>query len=234
MSLSLEPSNSQYDDHGNGENGTIGSRLRKRRRTGSSPTTLPAPRATSSRKPTSPNSKRTPNKVSLREASQDNPQDTTAHNAPKRSPRCVTPISTSDAPLENLVTTESRVNGHAEQPHIPQEAPFKPPAKTRERPTYASVAPDLAAVIARIIDHGEHIDNHYAAQGYDDMGMVDTESFLPLGASLHLKTQSLPILDNLVSYTMTWITFALQETTGDPNFKYISKVHIRRDSHYSH
>jgi hypothetical protein len=202
MPLSLEPSTSKYDDLGNGENGTIGSRLRKRRRTGSSPATLPAPRATSSRKPKSPNSKRTPNKASLREASQDSPQDTAVHNASERSPRRVTPIPTSDAPLQNSVTTELRVNGHTEQPHIPQEAPFKPPPKPRERPSYASVAPDLAAVIARIIDHGEHIDNHYAAQGYDDMGMVDTESFLPLGASLHLKTQSLPILDNLVSHSV--------------------------------
>ena len=86
-----------------------------------------------------------------------------------------------------------------ERPQNAHDADSDTPPKPRERLSYASVVPDLAAVITRIIDHGEHIDNHYAAQGYDDMGMVDTESFLPLGASLHLKTQSLPILDNLVS-----------------------------------
>lgn len=58
--------------------------------------------------------------------------------------------------------------------------------------------PDLATVISNIITHGETIDNHYAAHGLNELGIVDTESFLPLGASMHLKIQSLPILDNLV------------------------------------
>ena len=205
----VELSTSKYEDLGNGENGTIGSRLRKRRRTGSSPTetTTPAPRARSSRKPLSPNSKHMPNEVALKEASQNAHQDTTVQHIPDKSPQRITPTPTqynaSDTPLDSFLLTKPRVNGAAKQSPTSQAAPFKPSPKPRERPSYASVAPDLAAVIARIIDHGEHIDNHYAAQGYDDMGMVDTESFLPLGASLHLKTQSLPILDNLVSYAIT-------------------------------
>ncbi|KAL8827389.1 MAG: hypothetical protein Q9191_003214 [Dirinaria sp. TL-2023a] len=57
--------------------------------------------------------------------------------------------------------------------------------------------PDLATVISNIIEHGETIDSHYAAHGLNELGIVDTESFRPLGASMHLKTQSLPILENL-------------------------------------
>ena len=70
------------------------------------------------------------------------------------------------------------------------------------------LSPDLAAVISEIIEHGEQVDNHLAAtQGYEDMG-VDTESFLPQGSSLHLKTSSLPILDNLVCF-LTYKTFEI-------------------------
>ena len=57
----------------------------------------------------------------------------------------------------------------------------------------ATVSPDLAALIRDIVKRGEAID-----QRYGEMDYVDTESFLPLGASLHLKVQCLPILDNLV------------------------------------
>lgn len=59
--------------------------------------------------------------------------------------------------------------------------------------------PDLATVISSIIEHGETIDSHYAAHGLNELGIVDTESFKTLGASMHLKIQSLPILENLVS-----------------------------------
>ena len=200
----LEPSTSNYDDLGNGDNGTIGSRLRKRRRTGSSPseTTPPAPRTSNSLKIPSPNSKCTTDGVALQEASQNAPQGTTVQHAPEKAPQPGTPLSTpnnaSDAPPEDPVVLEPRTSGGTGQSHTSQEAPSEPKRKPRDRQAYTSVTPDLAAVIARIIDHGEHIDNHYAAQGYDNMGIVDTESFLPLGASLHLKTQSLPILDNLV------------------------------------
>lgn len=77
-----------------------------------------------------------------------------------------------------------------EPQQLQHQSQYSPPA--------ASAAPDLAAVIANIIDHGETVERHYANQAYDEMGMVDTESWLSIGASLHLKVQSLPILDNLV------------------------------------
>lgn len=67
-----------------------------------------------------------------------------------------------------------------------------------------SAAPDLSTVIESIIKHGETIDEHYAAKGLNELGIVDTESFVPLGASAHLKIQSLPILDNLVGSKYLW------------------------------
>ena len=38
----------------------------------------------------------------------------------------------------------------------------------------------------------------YSSQGYEDMGVINTADLLPQGASIHVKVQSLPILDNLV------------------------------------
>ncbi len=58
---------------------------------------------------------------------------------------------------------------------------------------------DRNGVVADSGDHGEIVDSRQDSQGYDVMGIVDTESFHHMRASFHLKTQSLPILDNLVS-----------------------------------
>ena len=66
-------------------------------------------------------------------------------------------------------------------------------------PAQATHPPDINTVISDIINHGETVESHCASQGNTAMGMVDTESYSQLGASLHLKLQSLPILDNLVS-----------------------------------
>ena len=44
----------------------------------------------------------------------------------------------------------------------------------------------------------EKVNPSYSSQGYEEMGVVDTASLLPQGASLHIKIQSLPVLDNLV------------------------------------
>lgn len=68
-------------------------------------------------------------------------------------------------------------------------------SQTQQLMPLATVSPDLAALIRNIVERGEAIDRRYSEMGY-----VDTESFVPLGASLHLKVQCLPILDNLVSF----------------------------------
>lgn len=68
-------------------------------------------------------------------------------------------------------------------------------SQTQQDMLLASLSPDLAALIRNIVERGEAIDKRYGEMGY-----VDTESFVPLGATLHLKVQCLPILDNLVSF----------------------------------
>lgn len=56
---------------------------------------------------------------------------------------------------------------------------------------------DFNTVIADIINHGETVDNHYASRGYNTMGIINNGY---LGASFYLKTQSLPVLENLVGF----------------------------------
>ena len=90
--------------------------------------------------------------------------------------------------------------------------------------------PDLAAVISNIIKHGETIDNHYAAHGLNELGIVDTESFLPLGASMHLKIQSLPILDNLVSPETGLRNVRTLKQLGYTITQYFGKVDVSGDS----
>lgn len=67
-----------------------------------------------------------------------------------------------------------------------------------------SQPPNLATIIANIIEHAEAIERRYR-----EMGPVDTEGFTFLNASHHLKLQSLPILDNLVSAWISWRCLAL-------------------------
>lgn len=102
--------------------------------------------------------------------------------------------------IENGSKNTSITNGHAingivHPPFNVNDGPsFSDAGSLQQEPLpISSVAPDLAAVIASIIEHGEAIERRYG-----EMGQVDTESFGFLGASHHLKTQSLPILDNLV------------------------------------
>ena len=94
----------------------------------------------------------------------------------------------------------------------------------------ASAAPDLSTVIESIIKHGETIDEHYATKGLNEVGIVDTESFVPLGASAHLKVQSLPILDNLVRNEINTPQLHLLICGVCPNFECSRKVNVPRDN----
>ena len=77
----------------------------------------------------------------------------------------------------------------------------RPEAATNMQPQSGEEpdAPDHNGDTVDESTHGEAVDSRQDAQIYDAMGIVDTESFHHMGASFHLKTQSLPILDNLVS-----------------------------------
>lgn len=156
------------------ENGpTIGSRLRKRRRSASPPrdeSPVVAKRQ-SARQETSPDVTR-------------NKLESTPRGINKR-PRTTAQDTPLDIPSATgtLATTAIEIT-----PRISQ-APVVPRSPTE----------DFQAVFANIISHGETLESLRASQGYDEMGTVDTASFLPQQANLHLKTQSLPILDNLAS-----------------------------------
>ncbi|KAI4268010.1 MAG: hypothetical protein L6R38_008002 [Xanthoria sp. 2 TBL-2021] len=70
----------------------------------------------------------------------------------------------------------------------------------------AEASPDMHAVMSKIIDHGETIDSQYEARGDTTSGLAHPEHIVPQGASLQLKIQSLPILDNLARQILA--TFA--------------------------
>ncbi len=63
-------------------------------------------------------------------------------------------------------------------------------------------ADDAQRATGETINHGGQAANEYSSQGYDEIGMIDTASFLPEEAGVHLRIQSLPVLDNLVSRIM--------------------------------
>ena len=89
------------------------------------------------------------------------------------------------------------------QPHVPapgsslaaSEAFSSPPPQT-DLPL--SLSDSRNTTVGRG-DYTGLPNTNYASQGYIEMGTVDTSSFLPQGAGIHVKIQSLPVLDNLVN-----------------------------------
>ncbi|KAL8698842.1 MAG: hypothetical protein Q9224_001665 [Gallowayella concinna] len=69
----------------------------------------------------------------------------------------------------------------------------------------AQRSPDMHAVMSRILDHGETVDSQYAAHGENVTGPDHGHGIVLQGASLQLKVQSLPILDNLAVQILTTI-----------------------------
>ena len=172
---------------------TIGSRLRrnKRRRTESSPVedTPTVPKRAYARKVTTKD-----------EQIDTSPQDapTTSQPRQQRIARGQTQTKgkapeAAQSPIELGMQDSAEMAGQG-------STPMHQAAYEEHSALHDSAGPDFNTIISDIVNHGETVDNHYVSQGYDAMGMVDTDSFQRLGASLHLKTQSLPILDNLVSY----------------------------------
>lgn len=169
---------------------TIGSRLRKRRRD-DSPTaaeTTPVSKRAYSKKGDSMSGKSGQAKFSNQDPLAS--LDTGAQDTPNEHLE-------DDAISAREVQPVSKANGEASIHQ--QQSIF------RGNPPQGRGAPDFNTVIADIINHGETVDNHYASRNYDAMGLVDSGNFHHLGASFTLKTQSLPVLDNLVSNH--WIPF---------------------------
>ena len=173
--------------------GANGGRLRKRRRSASPPdeVTEPISKRSSLRKLPSLSTKRT---SVLAPASKDLREDTGANLTRKtRGVKTEVPNTTPHA-------GETTNNGAAAS--VPQNrgrstAP-KGSAQSVDLQGSSDTGPDLQAVMTRIIDHGESVDNQYAAHGEHPSDMLEAEGLLSLGATVQLKIQSLPILDNLV------------------------------------
>ena len=127
-------------------------------------------------------------------------QAATAQQSVPASPRAEPQLSEPAAPPEPTNSPSIALLPSAPSIQQPsQEMPTSNHHPIGQRPPEGAHPPDINAVLTDIINHGEEMENHCASQGYAAMGMVDTESYSQLGASLHLKLQSLPILDNLVS-----------------------------------
>ena len=128
-------------------------------------------------------------------------QAATAQQSVPASPPAELQISVHAAPSEPRssppVASPASAPGTQQPPEDLPTGQHHPP--TGQRPPQSAHPLDINTVIADIINHGETVESHCASQGYAAMGMVDTESYSQLGASLHLKLQSLPILDNLVN-----------------------------------
>ena len=164
---------------------TIGSRLRKRRRTSPMPNEdiedpPPPPKRASTR---GKRGQAALSQQSVPEPSFAGPQPTVQAASPVP---LVSPPSGPPAPAYGIQ-------------EVPQEASSADhQLLSGQHPPQDTHPLDINTVFAEIINHGETVET--ASQGYAAMGMVDTESYSQLGASLHLKLQSLPILDNLVGY----------------------------------
>ncbi|MCJ1469636.1 TTAGGG repeat binding factor [Pseudocyphellaria aurata] len=200
----VEASNANPNSYDEDQVETIGSRLRKRRRTGSSPKTTPSQKATTTSKRSNPKKRMSPeSKSSQASRAQNGDRYVTSPGIPYSTPY------SSTGPLPALQAVHT-TNGHQDAATFPNpeaSGGMKGPSGVAEDATslntslqaqqlmpLATVSPDLAALIRNIVERGEAIDRRYSEMGY-----VDTESFVPLGASLHLKVQCLPILDNLAT-----------------------------------
>lgn len=199
----MEVGTSSFLHNDGGEDGieTIGSRLRKRRRTGSSPIekTRPSPRRSVLKKSTLPHVKQPSSTVSGY-----NPpsQVDSSLSSPNSSAQYHT--VTQGLVQDSLSQTASQDLRNGQTVNNSMATRLTPQSSAVLPPEILSQPPNLATIIANIIEHGEAIERRYL-----EMGQVDTEGFTFLNASHHLKLQSLPILDNLVSAWIKWRCFAL-------------------------
>lgn len=167
---------------------SIGTRLRKRRRTDSSPTddSPPAPKRSQSNKAAASSDKH--------QQAASPPQ--AASSASKMKPKLrqqANPPFAIEPDQDDLLAMQLE-QAIASESALPEAA-----AITQPQSAEAPQVPDHSGDTAGKSNHEETVDSYQDSQTYDVMGIVDTESFHHMGASFHLKTQSLPILYNLVS-----------------------------------
>ena len=167
---------------------SIGTRLRKRRRTDSSPTddSPPAPKRSQSKKATASSDKH--------QQAASPPQATSSSSKTKpKLPQQANPPFAIEPDQDDLLAIQLE-QAIASESALPEAATI-----TQPQSAGAPQVPAHNGDTAGKSNREETIESHQDSHTYDVMGIVDTESFHHMGASSHLKTQSLPILDNLVS-----------------------------------
>ncbi|MCJ1404356.1 TTAGGG repeat binding factor, partial [Xylographa trunciseda] len=193
---------------------TIGSRLRKRRRTDSLPadeafsqssdtkrSSLQKPAPSVSRR-VSPDARRCITETSSQETISASPEETKdkATTTSDGGPRA---MSSLERVIMSLKSGPKRVT----QPSLPIPPPSLQLLSSdheaalleaqKEQNTDASSTPDMVALMMSIVDRGERIDS---ARSLDsEYIMMDADGIPTLGSSVHLRAQSLPILDNLAT-----------------------------------
>lgn len=173
---------------GNKGSESIGSRLRKRRRTDSSPTddSPPPPKRSQSRKVTASSGKQ-------QQAASPPQTVSSASNTKPQLSRQANPPFVVEPDQDDLLAMQLE-EAIASESVLPEA-----PTITQPQSGEAPQVPDHNGDTAGMRHRGETVDTNQDSQTYDVVGTVDTESFHDMGASFHLKTQSLSILDNLVS-----------------------------------
>lgn len=211
--------------------GTIGSRLRKRRRTASIPAeevSLKTKRS-SLRKTTSPKSRRTSQEntnASVEPAKRDIRLERTAHSNGKER-------ATSDNNSDTISQCSEPVSGSASVAlHVRQPAFPIPPtnlqlrssehdvarfASQNQGPSSAALPNDLQSIIANIMRHSDQVAG-IAENGNAGPSRINTDNIYISGATIGLKTQCLPILDNLVSSNHFPLAVARVHRTRLPRF----------------
>ncbi|KAI4190674.1 MAG: hypothetical protein LQ348_003623 [Seirophora lacunosa] len=111
-----------------------------------------------------------------------------------------------------------------------QPAEEERPMAIREISDVAPASPDMDAVMSQIIHHGESVDAQHAHHGEhaEAPALANLDDIFPPSASAQLKTQSLPVLDNLaVQVLAVFASSSYQEilaltadTTSDPGAAY--------------
>ena len=248
MSCDIDAEPSGVDDESLDASGTIGSRLRKRRRTASIPAEDVAPKAKrlSLRKTTSPKSRRT---------SQENKRASV--DFAKREARVErgTPSNgkeraTSDNTSETISRTPEPASGTASAAQDGQRSafPIPPPnlqlrsseheaariESQRPGPAAGALPNDLQSLIANIMRYSDQLAG-IGENGNADPPRLNVDSLHVSGASLGLKIQCLPILDNLVSYvpSLSLLSIVLSRL-GYPDLTHAGQVNVSGDYHHSH
>ncbi|KAL8974196.1 MAG: hypothetical protein Q9197_001570 [Variospora fuerteventurae] len=187
------PAPTDATPHGTGEHPPLQDRpLRKRRRSTSPPADgeeLPSKRH-NLRKAPSPVAKRTVTNGSNRDASREK-----ASSTPARIRRRLL-----DQGLQERISdgAQSGDHGLSGQENSTSEEPGEEerPMDLGEASHVPSASPDMDAVMSQIIQHDNSVDGQYAHHG-EVPASADTLDIFPPSASAQLKTQCLPVLDNL-------------------------------------